>query len=167
MKKYDEEIANVNMSVSDDSDFLSPYAETDKPVISTEVAEFLTAGANAYHPKTKLKINIKSECIDEKEKPTYTAAIRNYFALQLEEIARDMRRKTLIAVWFTLIGVFGLAFMFMLDAFGANGIWVECVDIFAWVFLWEAVDQFFIERGGLLAKSRRIVNFINAEINFL
>lgn len=167
MKKFTDEIANLNMSVTDDSDFLSPYAETGKPVISTEVADFLTTSANAYHPKTKLKINIKSDCISEAEKPVYKAAIRNYFALQSEEVVRDMRRKTVTAIWFAIVGILGLAFMFLLGKFGVNDLWVECVDIFAWVFLWEAVDQFFIERGGLLLKSRRIQNFIEAEINYL
>lgn len=167
MKKFTDEIANLNMSVTDDSDFLSPYAETGKPVISTEVADFLTTSANAYHPKSKLKINIRSDCINEEEKPVYKAAIRNYFSLQLEEVARDMRRKTAMSIWFTLVGIFGLAFMFLLGELGVNDIWVECVDIFAWVFLWEAVDQFFIERGGLLLKSRRMQNFIDAEINYL
>lgn len=56
--------------------------------------------------------------------------------------------------------------VFLLDRLGANGVWVECVDIFAWVFLWEAVDQFFIERGLLLLKRKRDLAFIRIEINF-
>ena len=167
MKKLTDEISDINMSVADDSNFLSPYAETGMPVISTEVADFLTTSANAFHPKNKLRINIKSDCIDDNEKVVYKAAIRNYFSLQLGEVARDMKRKTAVALWFTLIGIFGLAFMFLLGNLGVNDLWVECVDIFAWVFLWEAVDQFFIERGGLMLKSRRMENFVNAEVNYL
>ena len=45
--------------------------------------------------------------------------------------------------------------MFVLSELGAGAVWTECVDIFAWVFLWEAVDQFFIERKGVLLKMKR------------
>ena len=158
--------AKIDMSVNDDSSFLSPYAETGKPIISSEVAGFLENAANAFHPKEKIVLTIHSTCIDENEKTVYDNAIRNYFKLQQNDVNRDMKRKTVIATWFSIVGIVALAFMILIGRLGVNDLWVECVDIFAWVFLWEAVDQFFIERSGLLLKKKRLDNFINMEIIF-
>ena len=49
-EQINEQNAKINMTVNDDSDFLSPYAETGKPVISSEVAEFLENSANPFTP---------------------------------------------------------------------------------------------------------------------
>ena len=161
-----KESANLNITVTDDADFLSKYSEADKPVISGEVAEFMENVAKAYHPDQSFNLNIKSACIDETEKPKYKKAFKNYYSAKLEEADRDLKRKTWIAVTFAIIGIVALAIMFILSSLDLNEIWKECIDIFAWVFLWEAVDQFFIERSGLLLKKKRLDNFINMEIIF-
>ena len=56
--------------------------------------------------------------------------------------------------------------MFILSAHGLGEVLTECLDIFAWVFLWESVDQFFIESRALVRKCRRFDNFVNADIAF-
>lgn len=165
-KKTIDSVAKIDMTVNDDSSFLSPYSETGKPVISSEVAGFLENAATAFHPKEKITLTVHSTCIDDNEKEIYDRAIRNYFKLQLNDVKRDMRRKTVIATWFSTVGVFALAFMFLIGRLGVNDLWVECVDIFAWVFLWEAVDQFFIERSGLMLRKKRLDNFIDMKIIF-
>lgn len=58
-----KESANLNITVTDDADFLSKYSEADKPVISGEVAEFVENVAKAYHPDQSFTLNIKSACI--------------------------------------------------------------------------------------------------------
>ena len=44
-----------------------------------------------------------------------------------------------------LVGVAALGSMFFAESFGVKQLWIECIDIFAWVFIWEAVDLQFIE----------------------
>lgn len=156
----------LQMTVHDDSDFLSPYSETDVPVISTEVAEFLDESAMAFHHSEKLVLEIKSDCIDDEEKKIYPKAIRNYYTLRQVACARDLKRNSFVSLIMTLIGVFSLAGMFLLDHFGIRDIWVECIDIFAWVFLWEAVDQYFIERRVLKIKHKRNKAFMEMEVKF-
>ena len=162
-----KEAQTIGMSVADDSDFLSQYCEIGKPVIAGEVAEFLENAASEYHPDQTFTLDIKSDCIDETEKPRYVAAIENYYDLKLAEVNREVRRKSLIAALFAAIGIIALAVMIILSANNLGAIWTECIDIFAWVFLWEAVDQFFIERSGLLLKARRFKRFTEMPIRFI
>ncbi len=56
--------------------------------------------------------------------------------------------------------------MFLLSAKNVGEVWKECIDIFAWVFLWEAVDQFFIERGAIMLRRKRFKNFLEMEVSY-
>lgn len=153
------------MYVGDDDNFLSVYS-LGKPVISQEIAEFIENSAKEFHPNDKLILNIYSNCIDEVEQKIYPEAIKNYFDLQVKDCNFELKRKTFIGAVFSLIGVTALAIMIILSNRDVKELWVECIDIFAWVFLWEAVDQLFIERGAIVRKRKRFVSFCNMEINF-
>lgn len=166
MKKAVNDICQINMTVLNDDDFLSPYSPTDTPIVSSDVAEFLENGAAKFLPKQKLQLNVRSNCIDDEEKVAYDKAIRNYFNLKLDGAKLDLKRNLIISIVFTVIGIIGLAAMLLLDHFFNNAIWVEAVDIFAWVFVWEAVDQFFIERRKLQLERKKYQAFTQMQINY-
>ena len=165
MKNTDEK-AIIDMEVDSDEGFTSPYSAAGKPVISAEVADFLENAVKAHSPKEKLILNVKGDCIDENERVQYAAAIKNYYSLKLKEEERERKNRTKVAAIFALIGIIALAFMFYLSEREVSEIWKECIDIFAWVFLWEAVDQFFIERGAVKIRRKRYRNFAEMEIRF-
>ena len=166
MNKIQDTACVINMTVLNDSEFLSPYSPTETPIISGEVAEFLENGAAKRMPKQKVSLNIHSDCIDDGEKTVYDKAIRNYFNLKLEGANQDLKRNLIVSVIFTVIGVVGLAAMLLFEHFFNNAIWVEVVDIFAWVFVWEAVDQFFIERRKLIRNRSKYQAFTEMQINY-
>lgn len=158
--------SEIILNVINDDNFLSPYSPTLKPIISNDVAEFIENWANEFHPKSELSLRIISNCIDENEKKLYNDAIRNYFKLKLKELHRTLRMKKLIGITFSIIGILVLAFMYICDRMDIKAIWIECINIFAWVFIWEAVDILFIERKALLLKERRLSTFITMPIYY-
>lgn len=165
-RKGKSEKCVIDLNVKNDDDFLSPFSNIGKPVISEDVALFLENSANAYHPKSEIELNVYGDCISEEEHDDYENAIRNYYSLKFSDAARCVTRKGFISLIFTIIGIVGLALMVIMSELGAGSIWVECVDIFAWVFIWEAVDQFFIERNGVLLNMNRYYSFTRAKISF-
>lgn len=66
--------AVINMTVKDDSGFISAYSECGTPVISGEVAEFIEGATHALRPNELLTLRIHSDCIDEVEKELYREA---------------------------------------------------------------------------------------------
>lgn len=159
--------AVINMTVHNDDDFLSPYSVNNTETISSEVADFLQNAAMAYHPKEKLTLRISSSCIDENEKRIYTKAIKNYFNLHFIENARELKRNTISSIIMMIIGVLGLAFMIFGEKLGFPSILIECIDIFAWVFIWETVDLFFISRSLLKLKLRRLIAFTEIKVEYI
>ena len=78
-----------------------------------------------------------------------------------------MRRNLILSGILTLVGVLGLVIMFLLAHFWRNPVLSEVLDIFAWVFLWEAVDQFFLERSALRIKRNRYISLIHLHFEFV
>ena len=165
-RKPPQSEGRITMTVRDDAGFLSPYSANTGEVISSEVADFLTASAQEFPPRTPLTLRIYSDCIDTSEKQIYREAIRNYFSLQRIANRRDMRRNAILSSTMLLVGILALAGMFVAEHFQIRQLWIECIDIFAWVFLWEAVDLRFIERGRLRLQHQRLEAFIAMKVDF-
>lgn len=166
IERDEEGRAVISMTVLKDEDFLSDFSAGSRPVVSSEVAEFLGESAMGLMPKEPLCIQIYSDCIDEREEKVYFSALREYYVRHYKQNQRDLRRNLLLSLIMAIIGVLGLTAVVLLSFFGDMPVLVEVIDIFAWVFLWEAVDQFFLERGVLRIERNRCLRFIEARILF-
>ena len=158
--------AVIGMTVRDDREFLSDLSEDARPLISSDVAEFIERGAMRYAPKESLCLHVYSDCIEEREKEVYRGAIGEYYRLQYKQEVRDLSRNLFITLAMTLAGVVALVITLLAAYFLDNAIVSEILDIAAWVFLWEAVDQFFLERSVMRLRRNRCLAFIDMRVVF-
>lgn len=166
-KNEDKKPASISLTVYDDSSFLSPYSSDNEEIISDEVAGFLENSAKQIKPTSSLKINIKSKTIAENEKPVYLRAIKNYYENESAEIKRNLKFNLIATLILFAISVVVLLVLFLVVAKFNIQVLTEIVTIMAWVFLWEAVDLFFIRRPLLRRELHRCENLKNSEIVFL
>lgn len=166
MRKLEPQTKILNITVNDKSAFISPYSETGRPIISYEAADFLENSVKAFAPQDSIVLNVHSDVIEKDEQPAFSQAIKNYYSLKQQDVIRDVKRKTFFSIIMSIIGICALAIMFIFSRF-LNEIWTECIDIFAWVFIWEAVDLFCIQKGALKISYKRYDNFIKMQINFV
>ncbi|MBQ9792794.1 MAG: hypothetical protein IJW32_03540 [Clostridia bacterium] len=159
--------AIINMIVKDDENFLSVFSETDTPVISNEVANFIETSAKAIAPNKNLTLKIKSDCIDNQEKELYRKAIKEYYKEQSVATSRELNKSNLIALFLTIAGIFVLALAFLLEQHMPISFWAELVDIVAWVFLWEAVDVFCFKTRMMRLQIKKYMSFISMKIEYL
>lgn len=167
MKRSFRQEGIINMTINDTTNLFSPYSQEGKPVISSEVADFLENCANEFHPKDPLKLNITCPSITEKTQQLFNQAIRNYYYNKLLDLIRDKRRKNIFGIVCSSIGILALAFMFIGDSLEFGKIIIEYIDIFAWVFIWEAVNILFVERSGFRFKIKRTKSFLEMPINYI
>lgn len=158
--------ATIKMTVHDDSEFLSSYSHGAAEVISSETAEFIRDSALGLPPKEEFTLQIYSDCIDAEEQKIYPEAIHTYFERNFADTAREMRINAVQAIIMFVIGVLALGVMIIGEHLGWGEVWVECLDIFAWVFLWESVDIFFLERTALRRRANRYLSFVKMNVQF-
>lgn len=156
----------VNMNVGDDSNFLSMFSVTEKPVISNEVAEFMEFSTQLQLPNTDITLRIHSNCIDENEQKFYTAAMKQFYREQYFITAKEQKRNNITAVFLMLVGILCLGLMFATEHIFSSVVWSEVIDIAAWVFLWESVDIYFFQTRKLKIRKKRCTSFMNMNIEY-
>lgn len=78
-----------------------------------------------------------------------------------------MNRNLISAITLTLIGVVALLVRVLISVFVEDAVFLEFIDIFAWVFVWAGVDLLFIERGIKSLRQKRYLNIINSKFEFV
>ena len=167
-KRNDDGRVIVDLTITNDDQFLSPYSTDKHSVISSDVAEFIENSLEMVPVNDRINFHIHSDVIDEKEKKEYKEAISTYYTERYKVTRAENRRLKGIALIMALVAVFTLTVMIWLELSGLkNAVFLEVVDIFAWVFMWEAVDIFFLRCSALRIKEKRYLSLIDSKIDFL
>lgn len=165
---YDCEGARIiNLSVSDDSNFISPLSCDDLPMISSETANFLELNAKHTKVNEKIRFVIKSNVIDDKEKELYPKAIDNYYTAKIRDTKLELKRNAIISFIMLLIGIVVFATIIILNAVNAQTLILSVIDVVAWVFIWEAVDLFVFKRTELRNQQLLNLKLLTAKIEFI
>ena len=167
LKRDEEGRVILQMNVKQDDSFLSEFSETQSSVISESVAEFIENETNAVLPHEELTLQIKSNCIDDREEKIYGAAIKEYYMKKYIANEQEIRRNRVITVMLTLAGLFALAVQLLYSFFVGDPLWVSVMEIVAWVLLWEATDKGLLEARVLRVKRKRFLAFLSMKIEFL
>ncbi len=101
------------------------------------------------------------------EEKLYIDGLKEYYVRHYEHNRGQLKRNLLFSVIMAVIGIFGIAAALAISFYGKIPVLAEAVDIFAWVFLWEAVDLFFLQRSLLRVERNRCLRFFEAKILFL
>lgn len=157
----------IHLNVTDDGNFLSPLSVKGNPLISGETAEFLNLNIKHNLKDSGVKLIISSNAIDETEKEIYKTAIKNYYRVEYKTIWKELRRNLFCSIIMLLFSacIFALAII-LENTTNASAVILNMIDVFAWVFTWEAVDIFFLQRPKLHKEQQRNTAAIDAEIVF-
>ena len=166
-EEYDEDgRAIIDITVRDDSAFLSEFSVGEEVIINNSVAQFLEHSASSLAPKEQITLKIHSDCIDDKEKKIYKKAISEYYFDRYRANEKDISRNNIAVCLLMLVGLFVLFLMIIFDSLGMSGIALEIMDIVAWVFVWEATDLFFFAQLALKRQRNRFLALINAKVEY-
>ena len=168
LKRDGEGRVVVDLRVLNDDDFLSPYSAQDHNVLSEDVSGFIEKSLRSVPVEEQVRLRIHSDVITDEEKKEYTKAIHEHYADGYENICLEKRRLHKLALMMALVAVCALTLMIGLEVTGSRtAVLSEIIDIFAWVFMWEAVDIFFLECAMLRFKQRRYLALFACPIEYL
>ena len=166
MKHTEIEPSAIHMTVRDDSAFLSPYSSSAEPSLDPAVAEFIEARAESKPYRGGYHLHIHSGCIQDDEEEVYRRAISHYFRDSIATLTRSLRRESIIAAILAALGIFTLFLMLFLESAAVTGVWLEVVDIVAWVLLWEATDIVLLHGHAERHRRRRLCALRDMQVVF-
>lgn len=161
----DEKSANdpsvIDVKIYNREQLFSPYSYSgDK--LNSEFCEYIFGKAKDVPIKDKVKIKIHSEAdIDVSE---VQESIKNHCKAEYKESKKQIKRIILISTIMTLLGILALTALILINHFTDNIYVTSIIEIAAWVFIWEAVDFFFLQRPAIKGKCILIQRVYTAEI---
>lgn len=168
-REHDEQgRAIIDLRVIDDSYFLSPYSTATHNIIAEDVSDFIEHSIQGVPPEESIHFRIHSDVITPEEQVEYTKAIHSHYADKYRDSCFEKRHLHRTAAIMTFIAVIALSFIIGVEVSGfKSAVFSEIIDIFAWVFMWEAVDIFFLQCTMLRFKQQRYLRLADSTIEYL
>ena len=161
----DEGRSFININIDKEEDILSSF-NTDKPIISSSLAEFINNQLRPMVIKNGIHINFNCSEVVKVEEDKYKEAIRNYYNHDLIDKNREISRNKIISIVMGIVGTIILTLSIVFSFFENLVIFASIIDIIAWVFLWEAVDLYVLQRPKIEMEELRDYEMANALITF-
>lgn len=156
----------ITITLDNKYSIYSPYSYGEEKMLNSELIEMNNRLISTVKVSDGLHYNFNIPDIKENEKENFIKALHYTYTLAFQSTAIERKRNLRNSLIFTLMAVIFLIIMVILRINSVNEIIVELVDIAGWVFMWEAVDQFFIERAILNIKRKKYMNILIAPIDF-
>lgn len=162
---YDEnstdDPSEINVKIYNREQLFSAYSYSgDK--LNSEFSEYIFDKAKDAPIKDKIKIKIHTETdLDANE---VQQSIKNHCKSEYKESKKQIKRIVLISSIMTILGIIALTALILINHFTDNLYITSIVEIAAWVFIWEAVDFFFLQRPVIKGKCILIQRIYMAEI---
>lgn len=156
----------ITISLDSKSSIYSPYSYGKEKMLNSELLEMNNKLISTIKVSDGLHYNFNIPDIEDSEKEDFIKALHYTYTIAFQSVSVERKRNLRNSLIFTLMAVIFLTIMVILRLNSINEIIVELVDIAGWVFMWEAVDQFFIERAILNIKKKKYMNILIAPIDF-
>ncbi len=157
-----EDIETINIKAESKAAIFSDYNYDSNEVLNSNLEEFLVEKVKNIPPKVNLRVKIfTDDCVDENE---VKVAYKNKFKGDFEELEQELKRNMLFAFTMLILGVLFMGFLILEIYFLNNYILSTILEIAVWVFVWEAVDSFFLERSSIRRKRYQMARLYYAEL---
>lgn len=130
--------------------------------LNAEFCDFIYEKAKRAPVSEELSVKIYSDRQIDADEVGKT--LKSHFSNEYREARQDMKRVTTISAIMALFGLLTLTVLVLLNYFWDNFYVSTIVEIAAWVFVWEAVDYFFLQRPQIKAKLLLIQRIYLAKI---
>ena len=156
------DIETINVKVKHEEEIYSGYNYDRNEVLNPALSDFLVEKAESLHKRSKLRIKIFSDfSLEEHE---LFSAIKNKFKGEFESYERKLKQTAIFSLVVLILGILFLGIFVLEEIFFHNVVLSIILEIASWVFIWEAVDSFFLERIALKEKRRQMARLYDAKI---
>lgn len=156
------DIETINVKVKHEEEIYSDYNYDRNEVLNPALCDFLVEKAESLHKRSKLRIKIFSDfSLEEHE---LFSAIKNKFKGEFESYERKLKQTAIFSLVVLILGILFLGIFVLEEIFFHNVVLSIILEIASWVFIWEAVDSFFLERMALKEKRRQMARLYDTEI---
>ena len=162
----DENRAIINVGAENYDDIFSPYCYKGGDTLSSNLVEYLQQKSNAIPIDYDLTIRFHVKNASEEKRKEIELAVRENYQSEILGIDKRMNRATIFSIIFLFIGI-----LFCTTYLLVSNIVVQPVkyilDLLSWVFLWEGIDAFFLDRRMMQLEKLKSYRLCAAKIEII
>ena len=141
----EEDRAIINVGAENYDDIFSPYCFKGGDTLSSSLVDYLAQKSGAVPLDYDLTIRFHVKGASEEKRKEIQAAVKENYQSDVHAIERRMKRTTSFSLIFLFIGILVTTiYLFFVEMAPKATTYV--VDILAWLFIWEGIDAFFLDR---------------------
>ena len=161
-----KERAIINVGAENYDDIFSAFCYKGGDTLSRSLVEYLDQKASAVPLDYDLTIRFHVKNATEEKRREIKNALRENYQSDIHGIERRMNRTTIFSMWFVLVGIiFTILYLCLGDLVPVAVSYI--IDILAWVFLWEGIDAFFLDRRTLMIDNIKAYRLCAANIEIV
>ena len=141
----DEGRGIVNIGAENYDDIFSPYCFKGGDTLSFEMVEYLMEKQEIIPLDYDLTLRFNIKDASEDKRKEIQMAVKKNFENDIHAVDQKLQRISSLSFWFCVIGIILTAVYLVAIKFFPIEI-TYLMDIMAWVFVWEGVSTYFLDR---------------------
>lgn len=145
-----EEFNIINIKIDNKEQVISKFSYDENDKLNKELSEFILDKTKVMPLNKDFKLNFYVNSPIEKNEVQTT--LQNHFREEYLETQHELKRANIISLIMLILGVLSLSILVLAHKFFDYFYFTTILEIASWVFVWEAVDIFFLQRSQIRRK---------------
>lgn len=134
--------------------------------LNPTIFEFVDKVFRLVKKKTDLEIDITfPSAMKDEEKDKIEKLFKSHYAINIVKSNEEIKRHNIVSIILLFFGIIVYGAYGLLEYFKMDFIFQGVIEIASWVFIWEAVDMFFLSNFGSRLERMKNIKIFNAKIN--
>ena len=134
--------------------------------LNPTIFEFVDKVFRLVKKKADLEIDITfPSAMKDEEKDKIEKLFKSHYAINIVKSNEEIKRHNILSIILLIFGIIVYGAYGLLEYFKMDFIFQGVIEIASWVFIWEAVDMFFLSNFGSRLERMKNIKIFNAKIN--
>lgn len=157
--------AIISIKADEKEKIFSSYDYGKNVALNPELDGFIWDKAKSIPLSKDIKIKFYTNSTTNEKQ--VVEVIRNNYKKEYVESKNELKRNALFSLRMFILGLLFLSFLLLMHTYFYNIYTEIVVEIATWVFIWEAVDSFFLQRAELKRKQIILLKLYSADIEMI
>ena len=134
--------------------------------LNPTIFEFVDKVFRLVKKKADLEIDITfPSAMKDEEKDKIEKLFKSHYAINIVKSNEEIKRHNIVSIILLFFGIIVYGAYGLLEYFKMDFIFQGVIEIASWVFIWEAVDMFFLSNFGSRLERMKNIKIFNDKIN--
>lgn len=155
----------VDIRVDNKDQVISKFSYDKNDKLNKELSDFLIEKTKPVSQKQEIQLNMHTG--SDLNKYEVQGTIYKHFDDEYKEVKRELKRNSIFVVSMVVLGIISLTLLVLAYKYFSNFYFDMFLEIASWVFVWEAIDSFFLRRPSIKRRCLQMKKLSQAKVDVM